>query len=309
MLKKNDSASESRSIGRRAFLQGAAAIATTGLMGTEACTSTPMARSSSLSAREELIDVNVNLSRWPLRRLRYDDTPALVKKLQENGVVQAWAGSFDGMIHKDIGAVNARLTEECRRWGKAMILPFGSINPKFPDWEEELRRCAEEYKMQGIRLHPNYQGYKLDDPAFARLFRLAAERRLIVQIALLMEDERMMHPLLRVEPVEPAPLAELIQRTPGSRVVLLNALGKLTGESLTRLVSAGNLYVEIARLEGVGGVENLVSQIPAGRILFGSNAPLFYFESALLKLRESPLSPDQMRAITNGNARQLLMKT
>ena len=44
-----------------------------------------------------LIDTNINLSHWPLRRLPCDDTAGLVAKLRANGVTQAWAGSFDGL--------------------------------------------------------------------------------------------------------------------------------------------------------------------------------------------------------------------
>jgi len=160
--------------------------------------------------------------------------------------------------------------------------------------------------MHGVRLHPNYHGYMLDDPDFARLLKLAAERGLIVQLALLMEDERMMHPRLRVEPVDPAPLAEAVSQTPGLQLVLLNALGSLRGEPLRRMISAGSVYVEVSMLEGVGGVGNLAAQVPASRILFGSHAPLFYFEAAELKLRESPLNPEQLRAIRYENAQHLL---
>jgi len=202
--------------------------------------------------------------------------------------------------------VNARLADECRRHGRGLLRPFGSINPKLPDWEEDLRRCAEDHRVAGIRLHPNYHGYQLNDPDFARLLRLATERRLIVQLAVMMEDERMMHPRLRVDPVDTAPLAGLVKATPDLRLVLLNALGALRGQPLLDLIAAGEVYVEISMLEGVGGVASLLAQVPLERMLFGSHAPLFYFESALLKLKESALTEQQLQAIRVGNARRLL---
>jgi hypothetical protein len=71
------------------------------------------------------------------------------------------------------------------------------VNPKLPDWEEDLRRCHEEFGCRD-RVHPNYHDYTLTDPAFLRLLQLAAERGLIVQVAAWMEDERCPNPLLRV---------------------------------------------------------------------------------------------------------------
>jgi predicted TIM-barrel fold metal-dependent hydrolase len=253
-----------------------------------------------------LIDTNINISRWPLRRVRYDDTEMLASMLRHQGVAQAWTGSFDALLHKDIGSLNARLADDCRRHGHGLLLPFGSINPKSPDWEEELRRCAQEHKMIGIRLNPNYHGYKLEEPDFVRLLRLATDFRLIVQIALLMEDERMMHPMLRAELVDIAPLAGVVKNIPALQLVLLNAAGKLHGQSLTTLLAAGNVFVEISMLEGVGGISNLLTQVPLNRVLFGSYAPLFYFESALLKLKESPLDNHQLEMIGHGNAKRLV---
>jgi predicted TIM-barrel fold metal-dependent hydrolase len=249
------------------------------------------------------IDTNVTLSRWPFRRCPLDETPALVAKLREHGVTQAWAGTFDGLLHKDLGSANARLAAECRAHS-GLLVPFGSVNPKLPDWEEELRRCAEVHRMPGIRLHPNYHGYQLDDPALARLLALAAERRLIVQLAVIMEDERTLHPLVQVPPVDTAPLADLLKKTPGLRLQLLNAFRTLRGERLLRLAAAG-AHVEIAMLEGVAGVANLTKQLPAERICFGSHAPLFYFESAALKLKESVLTDAQEQAIRSGNVLRL----
>ena len=48
-----------------------------------------------------IIDTNVNISRWPFRRLAGDETPDLVARLRKRNVTQAWAGSFDGILHKE----------------------------------------------------------------------------------------------------------------------------------------------------------------------------------------------------------------
>ena len=293
---------------RRGFLRtvvGASALPALAVAGTSASARDEQASPAGASPCD-IIDVNVHLSRWPSRRLPGDDTATLVERLRARGVVQAWAATFDGLLHKDLGAANARLAEECRRHGTGMLVPVGVVNPAAPDWEEDLRRCAEVLHTPAVRLYPGYHGYKLTDPAFARLLRLAADRRLVVQLAVVMEDERMMHPLMRVEPVETGPLLELLGQVPRLRLVLLNALRTLRGKALADLLGAGEVYVEISMLETVGGVATLLAHAPLGRVLFGSHAPCFYFESALLKLRESPLSDSQLRAIRSENARGLL---
>lgn len=253
-----------------------------------------------------ITDVNVNLSRWPFRRLVGDETPDLVARLKKQGVGQAWAGSFDGMLYKDIGGVNARLAEECRIHGKDFLVPFGSVNPKLPDWQEDLRRCLEDYRMPGIRLHPNYHGYDLRDPVFAELIHLAAARRLIVQIALCMEDERTQHPLLHVPSVDCATLPDLLKSEPNLRLVLINCAPAIRENQLQSVLAAGSAYCDISMVEGVGGIARLVERVSPQRVLFGSYFPFFYFESALFKMRESGLPDGVKNDLEEGNARRLL---
>jgi predicted TIM-barrel fold metal-dependent hydrolase len=250
----------------------------------------------------QLLDTNIYLSRWPARRLPADETPQLVTKLKAKRVTQAWAGSFDALLHRDIGGVNARLAAECQAHGDGLLIPFGTVNPTLPDWEEDLRRCHEVHKMPGLRLHPNYHGYTLDDPRLAKLLELAAARKLLVQIAVRMEDPRTQHKLLTVADVDPAPLAALLPKLPPLRVQLLNALTSVRPDLLDKLVAAGNISVEIAMLEGIGGITKLLAHVPHERVLFGSYFPFYAFESAELKLQESALGEVQREAIAAGNA-------
>lgn len=255
-----------------------------------------------------MIDTNVNLFRWPFRRLIGDNPAELVARLRRKGVTQAWAGSFEGLFCRDVAGVNTRLAAACREHGRDFLVPFGCINPKLPAWEEDLHRCHQVHRMPGIRLHPNYHGYTLDNPAFFRLLQMAASRGLLVQIALAMEDSRTQFPLMQVPPVDPTPLADMLPRIPKLRVVLLNAgySGGSVTPNIQKIKEAGNAWFDIAMNERVGGLAQLIAETATSRVVFGSHYPFFYFESALLKVRSAGLPHDQALAITEGNARALL---
>ncbi len=255
-------------------------------------------------AGDTLIDTNAYLDRWPIRHLPVADPSALAAKLKSQNVTEAWVSSLDALLHKDLAGVNARTAETCAI--HPVFKPIGAINPSLPRWEDDLDRCATKHRMRGIRLHPNYHGYKLDDPRFLELLKLATSHRLFVQIACVMEDERTQHPLLRVAPVDLSPLPKALEAVPGARIMLLNWQRNSGGKPTLLMLKETNVLFDLAMVESIMGVETLLEELPAERIVFGSYAPVFYFESAKLKLQESALDGKQLEAITHGNAARWL---
>ena len=265
-------------------------------------------------AGPEIIDTNIHLFQWPFRRLKYDRTEALVAKLKKHRVVQAWAGSFEAVLNKQLDQVNRRLADQCAARGNGMLLPIGSVNPAWPDWDEDLRRCQEQYRMKGVRLYPAYHGYTLDQPDFARLIAEAAKRGLLVQIVLRMEDERVHHAAIVTNAIDVGPLVDVLKSVPRAKVQLINSAGPLLGNHVSSLVRETQVTFDIAATEGNGGVGRLIEgknpsyrgAIPIERLLFGSHAPFFPCESAVMKLFESPLNLEQLDKVMQANATGLI---
>ena len=299
MLHEQSKRYQHRAMNRRRFISHAVT----------ATTAAPLLRAAGHSTATSggLIDTNVWLGQWPVRHSWAQTTAQLIAKLRHHGVTEAWACSFDGALHTDIAGVNTRLAESCAREGGGLLRAFGVINPTLPDWEDDLRRCHEVHRMSGVRVFPNYHGYALDDARFARVVDLCGQRRLLLQISLSIEDDRSQNPALTAAPVVPAPLAGVVEKFPAARVMVLNSGYRvLSGAPLVqRLVKAG-VWFEIATLEGVAGIGSLLQKHPQMRLTFGSHAPYFYFEAALLKLQESALTAAQLDAIRFGHAREAL---
>jgi predicted TIM-barrel fold metal-dependent hydrolase len=298
----SDSVGDVREINRRVFIKSAAV----GLAAVHHLSATAVAsQRSSAPPDRGLIDTNVSLFQWPARRLPLDDEKALFGKLRSEGVVKAWAGSFEALMHLDMSGANARLAAACRK-RKGFWIPFGSVNPSSVGWREDLRRCRELHGMPGIRLYPAYHGYALADRCFAEFLDQAGSQDMIVQIACHPEDTRIQHPRLRTTSLDLRPLQGLVQERPGLKLVLLNwnrATGAATLSQLTRI---GRVFLDTSMFEGAGGVQKLVQQAPVSSVLFGSHSPFFYFESALLKLKESDLPARSLQAIRFNNANSLV---
>lgn len=306
-----------KSINRRRFLKTSllgAAVPFPGPAGWGAERAAPQAAPVSVSKAPGIIDTNVNLFSWPFRTLKYGNTRALVAKLKKHRVIEAWAGSFEALLAKDINGGNARLAAECREHGRGFLIPFGSVNLAWPDWEEDLRRCHEIYKMPGIRIYPGYQPFDLDHPGLESLIKMISERGLILQVVFGLEDPRVHHPLIRIGPVTLGPLLKRMHAAPNAKVELLHFPGSGPAADLAEFMSQTNSVLDISRLEGNGAIGRMIGSItglesahlPVDRIVFGSHAPYFPVETAILKLMESPLDRSQLHAIMQGNARRLL---
>jgi hypothetical protein len=297
----------SHGLDRRSFVKASLLSAALPLAARAAQPGTP-------PAAPGIIDCNVHLFDWPFRKLKYGRTAALAAKLRKHRITSAWAGSFEAILNKQLDQANRRLTGECRQHGDGLFVPIGSVNPAWPDWDEDLRRCHEQHRMPGVRLYPAYHGYGLDHPQFARLLADAAQRKLLVQIVLRLEDERVHHYATNVGTVDVAPLVDLLKKLPDARVQLINSAGPLLGRNLDALIRETQITFDIAATEGNGGVGRLIEgknasyqgAIPVDRLVFGSHAPFFPCESALFKLFESPLSLPQLEPLMHANARRLI---
>ena len=304
-------------IDRRGFLKNSLLSATAvSITGRQSLAAQTAARDASVvsSLAPGIIDTNVNLFDWPFRALKYRDTKDLVAKLKKHRVIEAWAGSFEALLSKDINGVNTRLAAECREHGPGFLIPFGSVNLAWPDWEDDFRRCHEDHKMPGLRIYPGYQPFDLDHPGMESLVKMTFERGLILQVVFGMEDPRVHHPIINVGPATFGPLLKAVNGVPNAKVQLLHFSGSSRGEELSQFMAKPNTFMDISRLEGngavgrmIGTIEGLPSpRVPVDRIVFGSHAPYFPVETAILKLVESPLDVQQLQAILQGNARRLL---
>jgi predicted TIM-barrel fold metal-dependent hydrolase len=244
-------------------------------------------------ARSGLIDCNIHLGPHPHRSLPEIDNDYLAAR----GVDEAWAGSFEALLHRDLAQVNARLARRCAATPR--LRPAGCVNPVLPAWEDDLKRCAEVHGMRILRLYPNHHGYTLTDASFTRLLEAATEQKMLVQIVAQLEDQRTQTPLMQLPPVDLKPLAGILKPRPEARVMVLNANAAMINTALRGCPGA---WLDIAMIEGVGGVENLLDLWPPDKLCFGSHAPFFYWEAAVLKLQESVLDEAVLQAVRRGNA-------
>jgi uncharacterized protein len=300
-------------IDRRQFLKTSLLAGTVASLPAARLHAQPAGRAGTAAA-PGVVDTNINLFDWPFRRLKYRDTATLVAKLKKHRIIEAWAGSFEALLHKNISGVNERLTRECREHGAGLLRAFGTVNLAWPDWEEDLRRCHEIFKMPGVRIYPGYQPFDLTHSELPRLVAAVRERGLVLQIVFGMEDTRVHHPIITVGTVVATPLVAVLKAEPQAKVQLLHFSGNIQGTDMRALMTETNATIDISRWEGNGAIGRMIgtapgataARVPVERVMFGSHAPYFPVETALLKLIESPASAEQLSAIMQGNARRLL---
>ncbi len=185
------------------------------------------------------------------------------------------------------------------------IVPLGSVHPAADDVAGQVCQVADA-GLVGLKLHPMYQHFKLDEPRLDPLYAAAAEAGLFIEfhcgddIAYRGDDS-----------AEPFRLAAVAERHPQLTIVATHMGGWLRWQAVREhlLGRFANLWMETSfSMDFLPDAEMvaLIRGQGVGRVLFGTDSPWADQAEQLAHLRRLDLTDAEQRAILQDNAQTLL---
>ena len=192
-------------------------------------------------------------------------------------------------------------------WSKAIasprIVPLPSIHPKGPDPVGQARQVAEA-GLRGIKLHPYYQDFDIDDEALFPLYRALDALGLFVVchtgFDFAFPRQRRADPVRILRVLERVPSLRLITSHMGAWDDWDEVEKHLLGKPITMDIS---LSIELLGRERARA---MLTSHPADRILLGSDSPWSSQSETIRLLRSLGLGGELETKILGENAESLL---
>lgn len=185
------------------------------------------------------------------------------------------------------------------------IIPFGSVHPFAGDVMIELDRIKMK-GIRGIKLHPDYQGFYLDDknvfPVYGKIESLGLPVIFHAGVDVLSPDD--VH-------CTPDMVRKVVALFPDLKIVLAHLGGNdMWDEVFDKLAGIhGNLYFDTALTAGRcpdALVKKIIKKHGADRILFGSDCPWHESSLEIEMINRLDLSHEEKEMIFHRNAERLL---
>lgn len=249
-----------------------------------------------------LIDINTWIGHWPFRRLAEATGTGLLKRMDRKGIDMAVVADVSAALYRNPDAANGDLHRQVRRH-RDRLLPVATLNPKYPGWQEDLRRCHEDLGMVGLRLYPQYHDYHLTDPEALDLIDAAAARGFVIQVAQRVEDRRTRHPWDLARDLGADELQAALAARPKVKWMLLNALGLSAAQ-----LPAARYVVDISRMAAVlqRNMQAFLDEAGNDKLAFGTGMVFKVADPALLKLEILDRGKAVRERIAHRNAARLL---
>ncbi|HFQ89127.1 MAG TPA: amidohydrolase [Desulfobulbus sp.] len=192
-------------------------------------------------------------------------------------------------------------------WSRAIrsprIIPFPSVHPADPGCTEHIHRIAE-LGFKGIKLHPYYQDFFLDDPDLDPLYRAVADHGLLLVVHTGLDigfppDDR----------AAPQRILNLARRLPTLRLVTTHLGGWNMWDEVRRTLTGLPVYMELSfSLDFLDQIRlrDMIESHPPGYVLFGSDSPWADQATTLKMLGRLGLDEELYRGIVRENALGLL---
>lgn len=183
------------------------------------------------------------------------------------------------------------------------LLFFGTMHPDLADWREEIGRIKRD-GLLGIKFHPDYQGFFVDEDRMWPFYEALFQEGLIILFHA--GSDAGLPP-----PVHCAPerLARVLDQFPGGRIVAAHMGGYRCWEGVARHLAGKELYFDTSfSFAGLGaaGMARLIRAHGPEKVLFGTDSPWTSQLESLAGIRGLDLPPDGKERILCQNAGSLL---
>lgn len=245
-----------------------------------------------------LIDITACFGYWSYWELP-DTTPDyLVGLMDRSGVDRAACMSLRGLFISWREGNDETLAAARRFPGR--LVPMATISTFLGGNGKELRSLVDA-GMRGVRLYPSFHNYPLDSAFVDDICRTAAD----CGIPVIIPTRPMMNWRFKAIGIES--IGAVAARHPKTSFLISGPNYLVEYQALTKMMHAcPNVWYEISCLQGFDSVRNLVGEVGADRLCFGTGAVLNYPACNVSKLANAKITQEQREAIGWKNAAKLL---
>jgi len=222
----------------------------------------------------------------------------LLSEMSADGIGHSYVTDLGSAYLKDPTEANFVFVEKCRNYADRLT-PLPVIDLSVNTFEKDIRELHDVFGIKGVRIAPNYHGYRLDADLSRRLVGLLSELRLMLFVAKELEDVRFQPACLGARALTLPDLEPLLGKKGELKIILNNFGPAEIAEQLPPY--AVNVFFDVAAFGGsFYAMERLMEERSPSQFVFGSHLPFLYRAAALNNLRNSLLCPADVEAILKG---------
>ncbi len=213
---------------------------------------------------------------------------------------------FDKIVLLNIAetpAQQAKANEFALSQADEQIIPFAALHPLSLDWRYQLDK-ASELGAKGVKLHPEYQLFDVDDSAVYPFYEEVAKRGMILLFHAGFDPA-----FPQSRRCYPDRASKMVDDFAGSKIVFAHMGNCLDLFETQQHLLGKPVYFDISMAHtGIPPQEAGAFMIAHGikKFLFGTDTPWGGYEKTLNWLNETGLSTDEIDIILGENAQKLL---
>ena len=186
---------------------------------------------------------------------------------------------------------------------QSRVISFGTMHPDFEGYKEEMDRLKENHII-GIKMHPVYQNFYVDDETVLPIYEYAAKIGLVLVVH---GGIDIGYPgVLKCTPLR---CRRVVDRIKGLKFVVAHMGGYECWDEVEEYLIGQKVYIDTSfssqKLDPIR-MTKMIQKHGADKMLFATDAPWAGQKEEVKKINAMPLSEEEKELIFHKNAENLL---